>query len=78
MVTTPKENIGIGEKMGAKTKITTFDSTWNVGLGTPELNARGEYVRPRQRRYSEKRESPGFSYGECQLVTAGKDRHMAP
>ena len=37
-----------------------------VGWDTPELNARGECVSPRKRQYSEKRESPGFSYGECQ------------
>ena len=39
-----------------------------VGWGTPELNARGECVSPRKRRYSEKREAPGFSHGECQEV----------
>ena len=37
-----------------------------VGLGEPEPNARGECVRPRQRRYSEKRESPDCSRGERQ------------
>lgn len=40
-----------------------------VGWGTPEPNARGDYVRPRSCRLrSLSRESPGFSRGECQPI----------
>ena len=40
-----------------------------VGLDKPEPNARGERVRLRQcKQCSEKRESPGFIRGECQIV----------
>ena len=64
---TPEEIAASHARAKSGAAINGEEENQSVGLDEPEPNARGERVRLRKcKQCSVKRESPGFSRGECQ------------